>query len=146
MKTLLYLLSLIGLVVALTGCATFVDYANMTRGSVAVGAATAVEIWQEFDLAKQKKILADSPTRETYEKQIAAYRDGEQARFTKAFKALRHALAHLTAALRAYEAGSGKKPDVETALREVYTCAAELIAAMQAAGVKIDYTKIFGGG
>ncbi len=132
----------IGLSFALAGCITFTDAAYRTKGSVAVGLSTAVEIWQELDLQKQRDLIADAKTRTEIDAMLANYRAGEQAKVVKAFKACRHSLAALSAALRGYEAGTSKKPQLEAALREALTALGELVAAIRAAGGNLDFAKL----
>lgn len=146
MKALLWLLSVLGLGIALAGCVTFADGANRTKGVLAVGLYTAVEIWQEVDLEAQKKILDAAATRAAFEDAITIYREATtRQRVVKAFRTMRHGLAVLSAALRAYESGSAKKPEVDKALAAAFDAAAELVAALQAAGVKISVATLLGG-
>jgi hypothetical protein len=120
------------------GCASFSDAAHRTKGTLAVGALVAVEAWQEVDLDRQRAILDHAATREIYDRNVAEYRAGEQARAVRAIRGARRSFAVLSNALKAYDAGSGSKRDVGAALSASFAAAAELIAALQASGVKVD--------
>jgi hypothetical protein len=133
-----YAVAVLGMVaaIALSGCS--IDSAYRAKGTIAVSIIGAVESWQEYDYEKQKSILDGTTNRFQFEAKIKAYRDGEQAKVVAAFRAARHALGALDSAIAAYEAGKGSHADVTTAVAEATKAAAELVAALNAAGVKIS--------
>jgi hypothetical protein len=130
---------------ALTSCVTFVDGAYRTKGAIAVGLSTAVEVWQTVDLQKQRDMIADAKTRAEIEAMLTTYREGEQAKVVKAFRTSRHTLALLSATLRAYEAGKATKPQLQAVLREALTALGELVLAIQAAGGKLNFAELLAG-
>lgn len=140
-------LALVAVLLLVGGCADIAFTARKVEGTIAIGTVSAVETWQSYDLAKQREILSVAANRADFDRMIAAYRAGEQARVARAFTTLRFAASTLDHAIDAYEAGTGKKPDVEKALRDALVAVGELMAALKAAGLAVPdiLSGLFGG-
>lgn len=69
------------------GCQRAVDVARMSLGTTAAALGQARTVWADYDLAHQRKIVADNPDPVKQQSALDEYRAGSQAKAVKAIDA-----------------------------------------------------------